>query len=282
MKYLVTGATGAFGGLALDKLNTLVPVSDIHILARSEEKAAPLAEAGYTVHIGDYLDKASLKAAFTGIDRLLLVSSAPGTRQEEHQNAIDAAKEAGVSFITYTSFANADRSSADLATDHRYTEKAIKASGIPFTILRNNWYLENELPLVGAALNSGKLLYTAENGKAGWALRREYAEAAAIVLAGEKTFPEILELSGKPVDYATLTKALAEATGKEIAPLETNDEAFVKNLTDNQLPEPVAGFFLAIQGDIKNGVLDVQSDDFEKVLGKPLTPLVDAFKELLQ
>ncbi|MFJ8451072.1 hypothetical protein ACIQ9H_02670 [Aerococcus viridans] len=71
-------------------------------------------------------------------------------------------------------------------------------------------------------------------------------------------------------------------SGKEIAPLETNDEAFVKNLTDNQLPEPVAGFFLAIHGDIKNGVLDVQSDDFEKVLGKPLTPLVDAFKELLQ
>ena len=142
--------------------------------------------------------------------------------------------------------------------------------------------MENELPLVGAALNSGKLLYTAENGKAGWALRREYAEAAAIVLAGEENFPEILELSGKPVDYATLTKALADATGKEIAPLDTNDEAFIKNLADNQLPEPVAGFFLAIQGDIKNGVLDVQSDDFEKVLGKPLTPLVDAFKELLQ
>lgn len=92
MKYLVTGATGAFGGLTLDKLKTLVPVSAIHILARSKEKAAPLAEAGYTVHIGDYLDKASLKAAFTSIDRLLLVSSAPGTRQEEHQNAIDAAK----------------------------------------------------------------------------------------------------------------------------------------------------------------------------------------------
>lgn len=110
----------------------------------------------------------------------------------------------------------------------------------------------------------------------------KYAEAAAIVLAGEKTFPEILELSGKPVDYITLTKALAEAIGKEITPLDTNDEAFVKNLTDNQLPDPVAGFFLAIQGDIKNGVLDVQSDDFETVLGKPLTPLVDAFKELLQ
>ncbi|MEY8370273.1 SDR family oxidoreductase [Aerococcaceae bacterium 50-4] len=281
MKYLVTGATGGFGGAALEKLKTLVAVSDIHVLARSEEKAAPLAEAGYTVHIGDYLNKESLKSALTGIDRLLFVSSAPGTRQEEHQNVLDAAKEAGVSFITYTSFPHADQSSAELSADHRYTEDAIKATGIPSTILRNNWYLENELPLVGAALNSGKLLYTAEDGKAGWALRREYAEAAAIVLAGKKEFPEILELSGQPVNYETLTTALSEAIGKEITAKSVNDEDFIKNLTDNQLPEPVAQFFLTIQHDIKNGVLDVQSDDLETVLGKPLTPLVDAFKELL-
>lgn len=282
MKYLVTGATGGFGSHALDKLKTLIPVSDIHVLARSEEKAAPLAEAGYTVHIGDYLNKDSLKPAFTGIDRLLLVSSAPGTRQEEHQNVLDAAKEGGISFITYTSFPKADQSTADLAADHRYTEEAIKATGIPFTILRNNWYLENELPLFGAALNSGKLLYTAEDGKAGWALRREYAEAAAIVLAGEKKFPEILELAGQPVDYVTLAKALANATGKEISAKSVNDEAFIKNLTDNQLPEPVAQFFLTVQHDIKNGVLDEQSDDLETVLGKPLTSLDDAFRELLQ
>lgn len=281
MKYLVTGATGGFGGAALEKLKTLVPISDIHVLARSEEKAVPLAEAGYTVHIGDYLNKESLKSALTGIDRLLLVSSAPGTRQEEHQNVLDAAKEAGVSFITYTSFPHADQSSAELAADHRYTEEAIKATGIPFTILRNNWYLENELPLVGAALNSDELLYTAEDGKAGWALRREYAEAAAIVLAGKKEFPEILELSGQPVNYETLTTALSEAIGKEITAKSVNDEDFIKNLTDNQLPEPVAQFFLTVQHDIKNGVLDVQSDDLETVLGKPLTPLSEAFKELL-
>lgn len=281
MKYLVTGATGGFGAHALEKLKTLVSVSDIHILARSEEKAKPLAEAGYTVHIGDYLDKDSLKAAFTGIDRLLFVSSAPGTRQEEHQNVVDAAKEAGIQFITYTSFSHADTSSAILATDHHYTEKAIKASGIPFTILRNNWYLENELPLVGAALNSGQLVYTAGDGKAGWALRREYAEAAAIVLAGGKEYPEILEFSGKAVDYQTLADALAKATGKEITLVSASDEEFIANLTSNHLPEPVAGFFLSVQDDINNGVLDVESNDLEKVLGRSLTTLTDGFKELL-
>jgi NAD(P)H dehydrogenase (quinone) len=281
MTYLVTGATGGFGNYALNFLKELVPQNEIYALARSEEKAASLKAAGFNVRIGDYADADSMKEALVGIDRLLFVSGTPGNRQEEHKNVVLAAKEAGVSYIAYTSFADADHSTTALAVDHIFTEKQIEAAGIAHTFLRNNWYLENEMPIIGGALANGKFVYAAENGRTGWALKREYAEVAAKATAGTE-FPEILELSGEPITYAELATALKEATGKAIEVIAATDEEFVANLVEGGLPQPVAEMFLTFQHDIKNGQLDVSSDDFAKALGRPLTNTVEALKELVK
>ncbi|WP_339101917.1 SDR family oxidoreductase [Candidatus Enterococcus clewellii] len=280
MTYLVTGATGGFGGYALKFLKELVPVSDIYALVRSEEKGAALKEAGFNVRIGDYADAESMKKALQGIDRLLFVSGAPGNRQEEHGNVVKAAKEAGISYIAYTSFAGADKAVSPLAADHIFTEKLIEEAGITHTFLRNNWYLENEMPIVGAALNGGKFVYAAENGKTGWALKREYAEVAAKAVSGTD-YPSILELSGTPVTYDVLAESLRKATGKEFDIVQSDDQGFIDNLVAGGLPQPVAEMFLSFQYDIKNNQLDVISDDFEKALGKPLTSLEAGLRELL-
>ncbi|EPX6959288.1 SDR family oxidoreductase [Listeria monocytogenes] len=281
MTYLVTGATGGLGGYALNYLKELVPMSDIYALVRSEEKGVDLKAAGFNIRIGDYSDAESMKQAFAGIDRVLFVSGAPGNRQVEHENVVNAAKEAGVSYIAYTSFAGADKSTSALAEDHFFTEKVIEKSGIAHTFLRNNWYFENEMPMIGGALSAGKFVYAAENGKVGWALKREYAEVAAKAFAGAD-FPEILELSGPLMTYEELTKALKEATGKDFDVISSDDKGFVENLVSVGLPQPVAEMFLSFQHDIKNDQLDVTSDDFEKALGKPLTDRVDALRELLK
>ena len=280
MKYLVTGATGRFGNYALDFLKESVPTSDIYALVRSEEKNAALKEAGINLRIGDYADKKSMEKALQGIDRLLFVSGTPGNRQEEHATVVDAAKEAGVSYIAYTSFARADKATSPLAADHIFTEKLIEKTGIAHTFLRNNWYLENEMPIVDAALNGGKFVYAAGQGKTGWALKREYAEVAAKALQG-KDFPAILELSGKPVSYEALAAALKTATGMEIEVVSSDNQGFIENLTVNGLPQPIAEMFLSFQSDIKDGQLDVVSDDFEKALGRTLLSLEEGFKELL-
>lgn len=280
MKYLVTGATGGFGSYALDFLKESVPTADIYALVRSEEKGAALKEAGLNIRIGDYADKDSMKKALEGIDRLLFVSGAPGNRQEEHANVVEAAKEAGVAYIAYTSFAGADKATSPLAADHIFTERLIEKSGIAHTFLRNNWYLENEMPIAGAALNNGKFVYAAENGKTGWALKREYAEVATKALAGTE-YPAILELSGKPVSYDALAEALKKATGKDFEVVRSDDQGFIDNLVGSGMPQPVAEMFLSFQYDIKNDQLDVVSDDFEKALGRPLVSLEAGFKELL-
>lgn len=281
MTYLVTGATGGYGSYALKVLKELVPVSETYVLARSEEKGQALKDAGYHVRIGTYSDEVSMKEALTGIDRLLFVSMGTDNRQANQKNVVSAAKEAGVSYIAYTSFPDADNSKSGLSGDHRFTEKLIKDSGIAHTFLRNNWYLENEMPIIGAAMASGKFVYAAGEGKTGWALKREYAEVGAKALAGSD-FPEVLELSRKPTTYVELAEALEKGTGKKLEVISGSDQAFIDSLMAVGLPENVAEIFLSFQYDIKDGQLDVNSTDFEEALGHDLTPFPEALKELLK
>lgn len=285
MKYLLTGATGELGTYALHYLKEQVELNEIVVLARTEEKAAKLREQGVEVRIGDFGDYKSLLEAFSGIDRLLFVSSQPGakvSRGEQHKNVVNAAKETGVSFIAYTSFPKGAESKSPLAQDHILTEQLISESNIPHTFLRNNWYTENEKDTLNAAVAGHPFTYSAGEGKTGWALKREYSEAATNSLTGKVATPEILELSGNPITYAELAEALKTASDKTFEVIELSDADYQSSLTSNGIPEPVVGFILMIQNDIRNGELDVISNDFEKTLGKPLTPLVDALKEFLQ
>ncbi|SFQ42106.1 NAD(P)H dehydrogenase (quinone) [Desemzia incerta] len=285
MNYLLTGATGELGTYALGYLKEQVGLDNIVALARTEEKAAALRDQGVEVRIADFGDYASLIPAFKGIDRMLFVSSQPGgavSRGEQHKNVVHAAKETGVSFIAYTSFPRGSVSNSPLAQDHILTEQLIAESQIPHTFLRNNWYLENETDTLNAAAAGHPFTYSAGEGKTGWALKREFAEAAVNVLTGKAAAPEILELSGTPITYAALAEALKSASGKEFDVVAMNDADYETVLSNNGVPEPVIGFILMIQNDIRNGELDVTSTDFETTLGKPLTPIVEALKEFLQ
>ena len=114
------------------------PAHDIIALARSPEKAAGL---GIEVREADYDRPEMLEPALRGVDTLLLISASEiGKRAAQHHNVIEAAKRSDVKRIVYTSLLHADTSPIGLAGEHRATEEEIKASGVPYTILRNGWY----------------------------------------------------------------------------------------------------------------------------------------------
>ena len=136
------------------------------------------------------------------------------------------------------------------------------------------------MPIIAAALSTGKFVYNAPTGKVGWALKREYAEAGAKVLAGAD-FPEVLELSGKTLTYAELVQALKSVSDKDFEVIVADDKSFVSHLVETGLPDFVAELFLGFQKDIEAKDLDVESKDFEKALGHSLTETTEALKELL-
>lgn len=283
MKFLVTGATGKLGSKIVEKILETIPASQLVVSVRNPEKATHLSERGVEVRHGDFDQPESMDAAFTGIDRLLIISADGDneTRIRQHTDAIAAAERAKVKFIAYTSIANASESKMILAPPHQATEAAILKTGIPYAFLRNNWYLENEIASTQGVLAGAPWVTSAKTGRTGWALQQDYAEAAATVLIGEGHENKIYELSGTPLTQEALVSALESVLEKDIAVQQVDDDTYADTMKDAGVPEAVIPFLLGIQEGIREGELDVVSSDFESVLGRPATSIKEALRIIL-
>jgi NAD(P)H dehydrogenase (quinone) len=283
MKILVTGATGHFGSVVVESLLGRGLGGQLAISVRDPARAISYQARGVDVRQGDFDNLASLKSAFAGVDRILIVSTDGDneTRIRQHKTAVRAAQEAGVHLIAYTSIANASHNPISLAKVHRATEEAIRATGIPFVFLRNNWYLENELGFVQAALASAPFSTSAGKGRVGWALRSDFALAAAAALAGSGHENKVYELSGPLADYDDLAAALSQVLGHPVKVEHVDDAAYGKGLVAAGLPDFVATIYTGFARNIREGSLAVVSNDFQKLLGRPATPLREALQQLV-
>ncbi len=275
MKILVTGATGNLGNKVVHSLLKLVPAERLAVSVRDPQKASHLKEHSVDVRQGDFDKPETLEKAFSGIDKLLIISTDGDneTRIRQHSNAVAAAKKANVKFIAYTSVADADNSTLALAEVHRTTEAAIKETGIPYSFLRNNWYLHNEASSVQAAVGGAPWLTAAKGGKVGWAVQQDYADAAALVMAEDGHENTVYELSGKPRTTDELVEILSEVLGREVKTAHVSLNEYSSALKSLGMPDFLVTMLTDIQKAIKEGSLDVESRDFEKILGRPQTPL---------
>lgn len=283
MKILVTGATGKLGSKVVEALLKKIPADQLAVSVRNPEKAAGLRTLGVEVRQGDFDRPETLEQTFAGIDRLLIISADGDneTRIRQHTHAVEAAAKAKVGFIAYTSVGNAQESSLFLAPVHSHTEKAILATGIPYSFLRNNWYLENELSSIQGVLAGAPWITSAGNGRVGWALREDYAEAAAAVLVGSGHENTIYELSGAPLTQAEFAAALGAALGREVPVQQVDDAAYGEIMRSAGVPDFVIPMLAAIQAGIRQGTLDIISGDFEKLLGRPAIPVAAALPKLV-
>jgi NAD(P)H dehydrogenase (quinone) len=283
MKILVTGATGKLGSKVVDSLLKSIPASELAVSVRDPEKAEGLRARGVEVRQGDFDRPETLDNAFKDIDRLLIISADGDneTRIRQHTDAVQAAVRAGVKFIAYTSLANAIESKNLMAPPHVATEAAIIKTGIPYSFLRNNWYLENEIGSIQGALAGAPWITSAGEGKVGWALQQDYADAAAAVLVGNDHENTVYELSGPLLTQDELASALGNVLGEKIAVQQVSDEKYAEIMKGLGLPDFVIPIVVGIQESIRNGSLEVESNDFEKVLGRPVTPVNEALTQLV-
>lgn len=283
MKILVTGATGHLGAKVVDALLDSVPTNQVAVSVRNVEKAEHLRTRGVDVRRGDFDDGESLARAFEGVQRLLLISTNGdnATRLRQHRAAVAEAARAGVEFIAYTSLTRADTSPMALGQVHRETEAAIRATRIPHSFLRNNWYLENEAGTIQGAAAGGPVATAAGDGRIGWVLRDDLAVATAAVLAGTGHENTLYELTGPPRTYADLAAVIGDVLGRQV-PLQHMDVAsYEAMLAGYGLPGFLVELLVDAQRAMREGALDVESGDLERLLGRPATSRKEGVARIL-
>ena len=283
-RILVTGASGQLGRLVVAALLKRVNAAQIVALVRGAEAAKSFADQGIEARIGNYDDTTSLAAALTGIDRVLLISSSElGKRDTQHGNVINAAKAAGVKLLAYTSLLRADTSIMGLAEDHLFTEKALRASGVPFTFLRNGWYLENQTAGAAGAVEHQALMGSAGEGRFSAAARADYAEAAAVVLASaDDQAGKIYELAGDTgYTQAELAAEIARQAGTPVNYVYLPEAEYRAALEGFGLPAEIAALLAASDAAASTGSLFDDGRALSKLIGRPTTTLAQAVSAAL-
>jgi NAD(P)H dehydrogenase (quinone) len=280
MKIGITGATGQLGRIAVEKLKEKTSSASIVALVRSTAKAAGL---GVEAREFDYVNTANLAGALEGIDTLLLISGNEiGQRAIQHANIIRAAKEAGIKWVVYTSLLHADTSTLSLAGEHLATELTLKASGIPFTILRNGWYTENYTGSLGGALAGGALVGSAGNGKISSATRSDFAQAAVAVLTGDNHQGKTYELAGdEAYTLAELAAEVSLQSGKVLPYKNLPESEYAAILKSFGLPEMFAEAIANWDVSASKGDLFDDGKQLSGLIGRPTTKLSVAVAEAL-
>jgi len=280
----ITGATGNLGREVVRLLLERVAALEIVAVVRSAGKAQDLATLGVSVREADYSKPETLTAAFTSVEKVLLISSSEvGQRIPQHEAVVDAAKKAGAKLLVYTSILFANTSPLVLAKEHSATEEYIRNSGLPFVILRNGWYLENQTGALAPAIAHGAILGSAGDGRFAAAARADYAEAAVAVLTADGHAGKTYELGGDvPYTLTELAAEVSKQTGKTIAYHDLPQKQYAEALVGFGLPEILAQAVADAEAGAAKGALDTTSHDLNQLLGRPTTSLSAAISSALK
>ncbi|MFI1238449.1 NmrA family NAD(P)-binding protein [Nocardia salmonicida] len=277
MTVAVTAAGGKLGRLVVEAL--LAAGERPVAIVRDPQKVADLAARGADVRQASYDDPAALDAALVGVNRVLLISGNEfGSRIAQHTNVIRAAERAGVELLAYTSIPRADSNPMLLAAEHRGTEEVLATATVPTVLLRNSWYWENYDGAVANAAETGVLHGAMATGRVSGAARADYAEAAARVLTGAGHEGRVYELGGdEALTGADLAAAVTEAKGSTVRYADLAEADYVAALRAAGLDDQIAAALADADARIGEGLLEVNTGDLTKLLGRPATSASTVF-----
>lgn len=277
-KILITGASGHLGKATINYLLEKTDAANIVALVRDTAKAEELKQKGVEIRVGDYDNYASLTAAFAGINKVLFVSGSDiGRRIQQHENVVKAAKEAGVKHVVYTSFQRKnegpDSPIAPVAEAHIKTEAWLRQSGLAYTILLNNIYMDILPMFIGNNVLETGIYFPAGDGKAAMMLRDDMAAACAAILATNGHENKTYDIAGDAaVSFGDIAAIIAEISGKPVGYVSPAKDEFINTLTGAGVPAELVHISAGFAEAVKQEEFAKTSTDFETLTGrKPVT-----------
>lgn len=282
MHLAVAGASGQLGSLVVNELASQCaghPGTTLAAITRTPERHAAWQAQGIDVRWGDFDQPQGLAAALHGVGRLLLISTntidGTGRRVAQHQHAIEAARQAGVAHIVYTSFLQPEEDKRSLLNDdHRATEALLAGSGIAHTILRNAFYQDLLLMVLGTAAVDGRLRTAMGAGHVSYVAREDCAHAAAAALADGYSGNRILDITGPAsLDAPALAAIAARLFGRPIEVVHLDREARARHFIVTGMPAPMAQMLAGIERWLATDAMHIVSDDYRALTGRQASPV---------
>lgn len=282
---VITGATGALGRAIVDQLLTRVPADHIVASVRDPAKAGDLAARGVHVRQADFADAASVTRAFAGASKILIVSLPLPTSiaVPQHRTAIEAARAAGAGRILYTSQMGSDpRSAFPPMHTHAATEDVLRDCGVPFTSLRNGFYVASALQMFGQGLRAGEIA-APEDGPVAWTTHADLAEAAAIAMTSDALDGVSAPLTaGEALTLDQLAAIASQITGRTVRRVVVSDDAYRGTLLARGLPAAIADMLVGMVEASRLGAFSRTDRALAQLLGRAPIDVTAAFRTALE
>jgi uncharacterized protein YbjT (DUF2867 family) len=266
-KILVTGATGNIGSHVLHLLQD----ENVNIVAGVHNGAI---EGIDSVSI-DYTDMDSLEKAMQGISTVFMVIPTHPDMIQWGKNLISAAKTSGIKHIVRLSTSLAKNNSQLKAIELLCTtDQNVKTSGIDYTIIAPQFFMQNFINFYADDYNSGAIYLPAGNGKIGWVdLMDIAAVSVAVLLNTEKFKGQTLDVTGNEnLSYTEALDQMNEVLGKKSKYISVSDEAAIKAMQDKNFPSFIIEFMLSLNHAVVNGYAEEVTDVVEQLTGrKPIS-----------
>lgn len=270
-KILVTGARGKVGSLLILNLTNLG--ADVRALVRDESKAQGLQDAGVEVVVGDLEEPYTLDAAFRGVDKVFLITPPNPNQVIQAKNGIQAARRSGSPTIVRLS-AKAVRNMPGalpwVLVQHAEIDGELRASGVPYTILKPHNFMQNTLMAAQTVASEGIVYMPFKDGKVGMIDVRDIAELAAKVLTEDGHQGQTYTLTGPAsISFHDVASGLSKVLCKEVryidVPLEAAREAMISMGLSEWFADALGEYTTAFG----EGYGDFTTNDVEQVTGHP-------------
>ena len=264
---LINGAAGTVGSEVVRQLKA----AGVAFRAgfTTEAKATEARKQGIDAVVADYADPQSLRAALQGVDKVFLVAGGAPNQTELEINVVHAAKDAGVTHLVKLSVWGAETEAFSFAKVHRPVERAIEESGLAWTFIRPNGFMQNTVNYMPTIKSEGKLYQPAGDTKISHVDVRDIAAVAVKVLTEPGHEGKAYTLSGPAaLSYGDIAATISSASGKSVTYVDVPADAFREAMIGSGAPAAYADAYLDLLSFYRLGNASRVTDDVQRVIGR--------------